>query len=244
MENLIIISRDEAISINQKWYFTNIPCKNGHISKRNTSDNKCKECIKQLQRNYRQTNKEELKIKKKEYYESNKESCLNNKKEYYEKNREDICNKVKEYYKNNKNKINEYSSNYNKQNSQKIKAKRKEYTLKNKDKIKEQRQKYMLSDSYRIVRKKEKQNRRAKLKEHRISTIELKKFLNDKDSCYWCDAKIDKKIPYSYHLDHYVPLSKGGLNTIDNIVLSCPTCNMSKSNIDPLVFANKKGKLF
>ena len=31
-----------------------------------------------------------------------------------------------------------------------------------------------------------------------------------------------------YHIDHKIPLSKGGGNDIDNLALSCPKCNWSK----------------
>ena len=34
----------------------------------------------------------------------------------------------------------------------------------------------------------------------------------------------------SYHVDHVVPLSRGGGNGVDNICLACPSCNSSKNN--------------
>jgi 5-methylcytosine-specific restriction endonuclease McrA len=50
----------------------------------------------------------------------------------------------------------------------------------------------------------------------------LKKFNN---KCAYCGSK-DKKI----HQEHVVPLSKGGSNTITNIIPACERCNLSKSN--------------
>lgn len=31
-----------------------------------------------------------------------------------------------------------------------------------------------------------------------------------------------------YHIDHKMPVSRGGLNGIENLQVTCPTCNMSK----------------
>jgi hypothetical protein len=59
------------------------------------------------------------------------------------------------------------------------------------------------------------------------------------DKCYWCGKKLNEK----YHYDHYIPLSKGGDNSINNIVISCSFCNHSKHAKDPITFANSIGKL-
>lgn len=34
-----------------------------------------------------------------------------------------------------------------------------------------------------------------------------------------------------FHVDHIVPLSKGGLDTIENLQYLCETCNLEKSNV-------------
>ena len=42
--------------------------------------------------------------------------------------------------------------------------------------------------------------------------------------CYYCD----KDLVGIYHIEHMVPLSRGGMHDKDNIVLSCPSCNLEK----------------
>lgn len=42
--------------------------------------------------------------------------------------------------------------------------------------------------------------------------------------CAYCGATGD------LHMDHVVPLSRGGTHTIGNVVPACPTCNLSKHN--------------
>lgn len=43
-------------------------------------------------------------------------------------------------------------------------------------------------------------------------------------NCWWCGEQVGN----NFHVDHRVPLSRGGSNRIDNLVISCPPCNLSK----------------
>jgi len=47
--------------------------------------------------------------------------------------------------------------------------------------------------------------------------------------CFWCEGLFH---PRRCHADHITPLSKGGLHRIDNLCISCGTCNMRKRNKD------------
>lgn len=44
--------------------------------------------------------------------------------------------------------------------------------------------------------------------------------------CWWCSKEI--KGDNNYHVDHRIPLSKGGSNAPENLCISCPSCNLSK----------------
>ena len=43
--------------------------------------------------------------------------------------------------------------------------------------------------------------------------------------CYWCGERVEE-----YHVDHVVPLSRGGSDDPGNLVIACPHCNLSKHN--------------
>ena len=55
--------------------------------------------------------------------------------------------------------------------------------------------------------------------------------------CYWCRTRLGT----TTHLDHVVPLSRGGTHGPENLVIACPTCNLSKGAKHPMDFA---GRLF
>lgn len=44
-----------------------------------------------------------------------------------------------------------------------------------------------------------------------------------------CTACLDYLVKTGYHIDHIMPLSKGGSNWPENLQLLCPTCNLEKS---------------
>lgn len=47
-----------------------------------------------------------------------------------------------------------------------------------------------------------------------------------KKRCYYCGKKLNSK----YHADHVIPLSRGGSNGPDNLVIACPQCNWRKND--------------
>lgn len=54
--------------------------------------------------------------------------------------------------------------------------------------------------------------------------------------CVYCDAELNQ---HDMHVDHIVPVVAGGPDHLTNYVPSCPSCNMSKSAHDPVLFVKK-----
>lgn len=57
--------------------------------------------------------------------------------------------------------------------------------------------------------------------------------------CAWCATKLTP----GYHIDHVVPLARGGENARRNLQALCPPCNRRKSARDPIAFAQMEGRL-
>ena len=59
-------------------------------------------------------------------------------------------------------------------------------------------------------------------------------FQSQNGKCWWCGKKFKGK---EYHIDHRIPLARGGSNAAENIVLTCPACNLRKQAKLPQEFA-------
>lgn len=58
----------------------------------------------------------------------------------------------------------------------------------------------------------------------------IKKFGN-KPKCYLTGDPIDWEDSSTYHLDHIIPVAKGGGNTLDNLQICLPEANNAKYNL-------------
>lgn len=66
-----------------------------------------------------------------------------------------------------------------------------------------------------------------------ISSTDIPRMLElQKHRCWWCG----KELTDDYHLDHRVPVSRGGTSDAGNICISCPTCNLKKGDRMPWEF--------
>ncbi len=202
----------------------------------------CKECESKTYSHYCKHNKKKLAAKDKRYQDNNKDK----RKEYLKKNKDKISEKRKEYKKKNKDKITKLNKEYRESNKEKIAKQGKEYRDKNKERLKEyyeqnkekrlkQVKEYSKTPKGKMVAINSANKRRFRKIYTSDGTIpfsityplthELQTLLTlQKNKCYLCNCILEKK-----HLDHYVPLSKGGTHSIDNVVWLCPTCNLSKS---------------
>jgi len=77
-------------------------------------------------------------------------------------------------------------------------------------------------------------NQRAR---HFITPIHVAQTLKTHNfKCVYCGCELNLK---NWHLDHYIPLSRGGANVFGNIVPACAICNTMKGAINPMEFYKK-----
>jgi 5-methylcytosine-specific restriction endonuclease McrA len=102
----------------------------------------------------------------------------------------------------------------------------------------ETKKKYRLDHPDKMRANKHKYRARQQTAEgSNIPFDEKVQFKRQKGKCYYCQCKLDK-----YHIDHVIPLSRGGTDHPDNKVLACPSCNLKKNDKLPHEWA-KGGRL-
>lgn len=95
------------------------------------------------------------------------------------------------------------------------------------------------SDYYNCYSKAITANKRSK---ESIGKNDILFVLNrDNYSCVYCGKSIKGK---SWHLDHVVPLSKNGKNEINNLSVSCKTCNLMKNSMIKKDFIDRCGTIY
>lgn len=135
-------------------------------------------------------------------------------KRWYAKNREHKKAYAREYHKNNREKANDTYRRWREHN-------RKRYRELSRRWAKEHSENLRINSRRRRARKKQVAG------DHTAQDIK-RIYKKQKGKCLYCDRKVD-----NYHVDHFVPLVLQGKNSPDNLVISCPECNLSKNSIHP-----------
>lgn len=76
------------------------------------------------------------------------------------------------------------------------------------------------------------------LNEHFTEAEFFKKFDDLGQQCFYCHKKLTRE---TVQRDHYIPLAKGGDNTINNVVPCCKDCNDKKHTMDPVQYIERLG---
>jgi 5-methylcytosine-specific restriction endonuclease McrA len=189
-------TRQEAIAIDSKKYFTGEPCVYGHIAPRYTRTRICAVC-----------------------------STLHKKKAFED----------------NPGHARELKAKFRAENPGVHAARARDYRARNLEKVRATEKKYR--DENPLVKIAKDQNRRARKNNAGTHTkAELAEIISLQSyQCGVCKISIRKR--QDRHLDHIVPLSKGGRNDRSNLQFLCVSCNLSKGDKDPEDFMRSRGFL-
>lgn len=146
-----------------------------------------------------------------EWFRNNKERAHRNRTEYYRQHRDEAI---------------QDSAEWRKKNPDKYKAANREQWQRSKGNLEKKE-----SHAART------RNRRAKLRsvEGKHTAADIREiFERQNGCCFYCKEKLR-----SFEVDHYYPISKGGSNSKENLVVACKPCNGSKGNKLPQDFMGR-----
>ena len=171
--------------------------------------NNCKTCMNKSNKKYNKNNKEKSVIRHKKYYEVNKERLLIQHRKYNQDNKITISLIGKIYRESNKKAKSEYDKNYKMANKDKILLRNKKYRENNKAKVNN------YCANYRALKLKA----TPVLTKQELKDIEL----------YYILAQYLSEFGTKHHVDHIIPLSKGGLHHPDNLQVLTERDNRCKN---------------
>ena len=168
----------------------------------------------------------------KKYYKDNIEKV----KQYRADNAEIISRKRKQYHKDNLKKILKYAKQYRKEHAAGIKEKHEQYRRDHREELARYLRQYRKDNVDKITEHRRlnlgkdciKSQKRRSLKRNLESTLtpaqweKVKRYFNN------CCAYCGKEKPLTQ--EHFVPLTKDGEYTHNNIIPACQVCNSSKSD--------------
>lgn len=222
--------------------------------------NQCTACIKAERKQRYAENREAAIRYSAEWSRNNPERMKKYRRTWYENHRDEVAEKNRAWWAANPGKSAEYSRRWRALNPEKARAKTRRWYRKNsgqalainrrwmsENRERRRQQQKIYRENHKAERalafkrwaqaNPEKQRvtnrrRRARLIEatgdHTEKDIQ-QQYESQKGKCWWCGCDIGNE----FHVDHLVPLSRGGSNAPENLVISCPTCNLSKGNKMP-----------
>lgn len=223
--NGAIISRDNARVAKLKRFFTGEPCKYGHLAQRLVSSGGCVTCNALQSARWKSENPEKAKALQDEYTSRNADAHRARSRRWRADNLEASNKRAKDWVEANKARHLENARRYYRDNKERIKVVQRNWRKLNQETVK----------AHRWARKALKRKADGSHSGSDIKCI----FRAQKGRCAYCRVQLGK----NYHIDHIMPLARGGSNYPNNIQLLCPRCNTAKHANHPADYARRIGLL-
>lgn len=163
------------------------------------------------------------KVRNKEYRERDLESYNEKQRKRY---RRDI-DKRRAYNAANAERIATYKREWRKANPDKVKKHKRDSAKRHPESHNKRNKRYRDNHPEKMRQKSRTQWARRKTTEGKYTQKEIDRLYEEQHGyCAYCGIRLFDR----FHVDHVVPISRGGTNHYDNLLLACPHCNQSKND--------------
>lgn len=161
---------------------------------------------------WREANTDRKREKDREYRERNRDRVLENKRRWHRDNQQKVVKNVACWRKANPGKHRRHNQRYYVRHQAKINAYHRQYREQNpeKEKAKSQRRRAREQNAAGV---------------HTAADIR-ECYMEQAGRCAYCGMPVYD----DYHVDHIIPLARGGTNWPENICIACPNCNLEKGD--------------
>lgn len=251
-----VISLEEAKVQGLKFFFTGKRCKHGHLSPRYIQRT-CLYCQLIKAQKQRLDDPEKHKASAKEWRENNPDKVKENFAKWASENVDFLKEKEKIRYATNPEGERKRADIWLKANPERVKEGRKRRYRADPEKHREQKRNWVANnpEKAKAAKQRDYQNNIENYRKHRrirralaknaegnYTDSDVKSIMNSQGyKCYYCRQKLDLvSKPQPWHEDHLMPLSRGGSNWPENIVIACEGCNESKHKATHVEFLKSK----
>lgn len=218
--------REAALANGRTRFSTGEPCASGHLAERFSCSMTCVECAR---------------IYEAKKYIEKKERYLQRGKEYRKRHSEKIKERERSRRIKRKASHKKYIRRWEEKNKEILSVKRAAYYRKNRDRILQRTKNYAKSHPGRSIVAGQRRRARNRNAEGSFRIADVRNIIKlQKNKCAYCRVSFDKE---KYHIDHIMPLARGGSNYPKNIQILCGPCNLRKSDKDPMEFSRQLGMM-
>lgn len=210
-----------------------LPATNEHFHWKKKADQKldarCKRCIYEYQTAYREKNAELVSSKLKAWRKANDADIKKKKKEYRIKNKEAIKERSRVYRIKYADALKERKALHYKNNREYYRRLHKKYYEEN-------------YETFAASVRRNSARRKARIKQNGFEFYTENEVLEKYGTtCYLCNEEIDLSAPRlvgkpgwqkGLHIDHYIPIARGGPDNLENVRPTHGFCNLSKNAFD------------
>jgi 5-methylcytosine-specific restriction endonuclease McrA len=191
----------------------------------NGLSNRCKVCDGEYQSRYRAKNPERIKERRRKYYQANREQILERNRKWVSENPDKVLQIKRDYAERRPEVARESQRRYVQRNRELVKASARAWWWANRESQLEavrrrRKENPAIARHYKLERRAREQSAVGS-----FDPADVLAMHSDQGGlCAYCEVELNG----AFHVDHMIPLSRGGSNWPDNLAITCVSCNSSK----------------